>query len=171
MAAISTQGHPPKVGSSCGLRGGALRQPLPVLLLLTPALRAAACALWSYPGWICAAHEAVDHLHGDVDVLKLHKRLVLDGAGIQPQAHHPPIRLAQLHDVCLCCVRRKVPYVQHLCLLNRRAGTAHIRLLRVYCCPCCWCWVRCEPTLLGGWFARKLSLFILILLAAFGKGG
>jgi len=53
-----------------------------------------------------AANKAVDHLHGVVDSLKLHKGLVLYGTSIEPDAHYTAKGLAQLHDVLFSCIRR-----------------------------------------------------------------
>lgn len=68
-----------------------------------------------YLGRVCTANKAVDHLHGLVDVFKLHKSLVLDGTCVESDAHNPAKRLAQLPYILLCRVRREVPYMKYLC--------------------------------------------------------
>lgn len=63
---------------------------------------------------VCTANKAVDHLHGIVDGLKLHKCLMLDCARIQPDANYSAKRLAQLHDFLLSRIWWEVADVQHL---------------------------------------------------------
>lgn len=66
------------------------------------------CAAGLYLRRVCTADKAVDHLHGIVDVLKLHECLVLDCASIQPDADYSAKRLAQLHDFLLGRIRWQV---------------------------------------------------------------
>jgi len=143
-----------------------------LLLLLLLALLIAGCQNHAHLGWIRAANKAINHLYCTIDILKLNKALISGLTSVQFDLHDAPIRLAQVHHLLLSHIWWEVAYVKDLCDGNDDTGSTDNASMepkqsassnRASSSSLC-------HTLEGGWLARKLSLFILIVCSCFVAG-